>query len=166
MKIKILVVALASLLIAPLFNALPAHAIPPACNINAQLWVNATDGSPTVWGRIRWCTVNDHGIIYPLIQIDDTLTDTYRVHAEFQDSFTQIFHATGNGVACDDVESAGPIVTSCWNASTWAYPQGIGNHLWMRLVRGRTGISGGGSHQDTAHWEWPLNGGWAVIIPD
>ena len=145
-------------------TAAPVEALPASqCNIGSQLWVNATDGSPASWGRVRWCvgydnTGSDQGY-YPLFQVDDTLTDGYAVHLEFLDSTGATFHATGNGTACDDVQSVGPIVQSCWSSSTWAYYGG--NHLWVRLIKGRSGLAGDGGHQNAGMWEF---GGWWFII--
>lgn len=134
--------------------------LPAACNINAATWINATDGSPTSWGRVRYCTATDATGTYPLIQVDDTQTDGYQVHVEFMDNFSGVFHATGNGAGCATVQSSGSIFTSCWDGNTWGYYGS--NDLRMRLVRGRACCP----HQDVDHWEYVGVGGtdwWYVI---
>lgn len=164
-----IIAALAALTLAlggVLIVAAPAQALPTAkCNISAYPWINATDGSPANWGKIRFCsaydsTGDDQGW-YPLIQVDDVLTDGYQVHAEFIDSGSVMpFHATGNGPACATVQSAGAVVESCWaddgTNSTWAYYGG--NDLWVRLVKGRACCP----HQNAGIWEYASE--WMPVI--
>lgn len=161
--------ALVALLLATLgvfAGAAPAQALPEVqCDINGATWINATDGSPTSWGRVRYClgydnTGSDQGW-YPLFQVQDTLTDGYQVHLEFHDNFsTGPGHATGNGDGCAYVQSAGAVVSSCWDpANTWSYAGG--QDLYMRLVKGRACCP----HQAVAYWEWgDANHYWTVIV--
>lgn len=136
--------------------AAPAAAIPPACNISIVPWIFATDGSPANWGKVKYCISQDGTGTYPLFQVQDVLTDGYQVHLEFHDNFSGVYHATGNGTACENVQSAGAVVTSCWSSSTWSYYGG--NDLWMRLVKGRACCP----HQDAGHWEYASDW-WQVI---
>jgi hypothetical protein len=144
-----------------LVGAAPAQAAPAKCNISGAPWINATDGSPTSWGRMRYCIVyqstGDSQGWYPLFQVQDTLTDSYQVHLEFQDIFSgfdSVYHATGNGAGCEYVQSAGLVVESCWGPDTWSYYGG--QDLYVRLVRGRACCP----HQLVGLWE----SGWVLVI--